>query len=272
MKGIKDVWLEMCQLSTRNELFSYWEKQQKRLLNTLNEDSSDYETTVRVLHLIAKTLNDKEQYPALYYLYSSSFVELENKLPASAMLNELKFEMGRGLHHNRRYPQAKRLFLALEKTDFDTSRFEEWIEQTLIASELGKRHKTQPKFFAILNILVFVGSFAVVAAFDDFFLTITLLIFFLGALEIWQHLYQIRAIRKENGEETDLKGLIKFLIPIFTTVLVLPTVLLFLKFRWSLNRDAIAILLSATYGIVSYFVLINMIMPRRIMRFFSRQL
>lgn len=187
------------------------------------------------------------------------------------MLNELKFEMGRGLHHNRRYPQAKRLFLALEKTDFDTSRFEEWIEQTLIASELGKGHKTQPKFFAILNALVVVGSFSFVVTFDDFFLTITFLLFFLGALDIWQHLYQIRAIRKENGEETDMKNLIKFLIPIFVIVLIVPTILLFLKFRWSLNRDAIAVVLCGAYGVFNYFVLINMIMPKRIMRFFSQE-
>ena len=64
-------------------------------------------------------------------MYKTGYLPIANKLTLSTDLNELKYELGRGLHHNRKYEYAKNLFNELTQTDFDTSRFQDFKSKNL---------------------------------------------------------------------------------------------------------------------------------------------
>lgn len=152
MNRIDKIWTDLKDLTTDTQVLSYWEHRQSRILESLITANSDFDTVTNIIHRLAKSLNGREKYSSVYYLYKSGYQSVENKLTQSEQLNELKFELGRGLHHNRKYDHSKRLFNELASTDFDTTRIEGWWNQTAFAS-------TRERLWLKTDVLPAIGQF-----------------------------------------------------------------------------------------------------------------
>ena len=134
MGKINKIEIDLNNLKTDVQVSNYWESNYDKILKGLNTIDSNFETITTIFHKLAKSLNNREKYSSIHYLYKTGYLPIENKLPESDSLNELKFELGRGLHHKREYDYSKKLFNELATTDFDISRIDGWMNQTVIAS------------------------------------------------------------------------------------------------------------------------------------------
>jgi hypothetical protein len=156
---------------------------------------------------------------------------MENKLSPSELLNELKYELGRGLHHNRKYDYSKRLFNELASTEFDTSRIDGWWDQTIFAS-------TRDKIWVKTDVLPALGRFAIMVAYiltaiktNEFLIATTVIIILFELYETWWYQYRVTNYLKEfegNPETVNIKKNIKkkILIELGVSLLFYPIYLL----------------------------------------------
>ena len=158
MSRIDKIWTDLQELTTDAQVLNYWENRQSRILENLKTANSDFDTITNVIHRIVKSLNDRENYSSVHYLYKAVYLPLENKLTQSDQLNEVKYELGRGLHHNRKYDHSKRLFNELASTDFDTTRINGWWNQTAFAS-------SRERVWFKTDVLPAIGRLAIMAAY-----------------------------------------------------------------------------------------------------------
>ena len=237
MNRVDKIWTDLKDLTTDAQVLNYWDNRQTRILETLKTTDSNFEMATNILHRLAKALNDREKYSAVYYLYKSGYQPLENKLTLSDQLNEVKYELGRGLHHNRKYDHSKRLFNELAYSDFDTSRIEGWWNQTAFAS-------TRDRIWIRTDILPAIGRFAIMVAYiliaiqtEEFLISTTAFIILFELYETWWYQYRVSSYLKEFEdlpEITDIKKNIKekILIELGISLLFYPIYLL--KQEWLL--------------------------------------
>ena len=197
MSRINNIWIDLKDLTTDAQVLSYWDKRQSRILENLKTTDSEFETAVKIILRLAKSLNDREKYSSIYYLYKTGYLPIENKLPQSDNLNELKYELGRGLHHNRKYEHSKRLFNELASTDFDISRIDDWWNQTAYAS-------IRDRIWIKTDILPIIGRFVVMAAYiltaiktNEFLISTTVFIIILELFESWWYLFRVKNYLRE---------------------------------------------------------------------------
>jgi hypothetical protein len=212
MSRINNIWNDLNDLTTDAQVLNYWDNRQTRILESMQTSDSEFEIATQVIHRLAKSLNDREKYSAVYYLYKTGFQPIESKLPASKTLNELRFELGRGLHHNRKYDHSKRLFNELATTDFDTSRIDGWWNQTAFAS-------TRDKIWFKTDVLPAIGRFIFMIAYiliavktKEFIISTTIFIILFEIYETWWYQYRTTQYLKEFEdlpETIDIKKTLK---------------------------------------------------------------
>lgn len=221
MTRINKIWSDLSDLDTDVQILGYWEKKQSRILGVVNDSGSDHELVIQVLLKLTNALNNKEQYSSVYYLYKKGYQPIEDRLKSSIELNELKYELGRGLHHNRKYSESKKLFNELASTGFDTSRLSDWWDQSAFAS-------TREKVWLKADIIPSIGSFMLWIAYvlvalktKEFVIATTVFIVLFELYEAWWYQYKIGSYlsefkgdsRMEKAKRKIKKGiLIEFLL------------------------------------------------------------
>ncbi len=197
MPRLNKIWTELHTLKTDAQVLSYWEHGQFRILEHLKTANSDIEIATKIIHRLAKTLNNKEKYSSVYYLYIEAFQPLEKQFNPSEELNELKYELGKGLHHNRKYIHSKRLFNELSASGFDTSRIDGWWNQSAYAS-------TRENIWVKTDLLPYLGSLAIIGAYiitalntNDFLITTTIFILLFELYQTWWNQYRVTNYLKE---------------------------------------------------------------------------
>ncbi len=137
-KKVDLLWIKIQELDSDAYLFSFWENRKDWIIKVVSSADSNFETVICILYRLSKLLNDKEEYASVYYLYKFGYLPIEMKLTNSTSLNELKFEFGRGLVHNRKYEHSKSLFNELHSINYDNDRISDWRRQSIIKSDLDK--------------------------------------------------------------------------------------------------------------------------------------
>jgi len=235
MSRIVKIWTDLNDLTTDAQVLGYWENRQSRILENLKTANSDFDTVTNIIHRLAKSLNDREKYSAVYYLYKAGFQPIENKLNQTDQLNEVKYELGRGLHHNRKYDHSKRLFNELASTDFDTSRIDGWWNQTAFAS-------TRERIWFKTDVLPAIGRIAIMIAYiliaiktEEFLISTTVFIVLFELYETWWYQYRVSSYLKEfegSTETEEIKKSIKKKIMIELGISLLFYPIYFLKQEW----------------------------------------
>lgn len=197
MSRIIKIWTDLEELTTDAQVLSYWENRQFRVLKNLKTADSDFNLVTNVIHRLAKSLNNKEKYSAVYYLYKTGYQSLESKLAQSDQLNEVKYEFGRGLHHNKKYNHSKKLFNELAANNFDTSRIDGWWNQTAFAStreRIWLKTDVFPKFgrLAITVAYIFIGVKT-----GEFLISTTVFIILFELYQAWWYQYKVSSFLKE---------------------------------------------------------------------------
>jgi len=232
-------------------------------LENLKTANSDFDTITNVIHRIVKSLNDRENYSSVHYLYKAVYLPLENKLTQSDQLNEVKYELGLGLHHNRKYDHSKRLFNELASTDFDTTRIDGWWNQTAFAS-------SRERVWFKTDVLPAIGRFAIMAAYiliaiksEEFLISTTVFIILYELYETWWYQYRVSSYLKEfegSAETLEIKKSIKKKIMIELGISFLFYPIYFLKQEWLLPL----VLIIAVYFQVFHFGLKYYYLPKLI--------
>ncbi len=263
MSRVEKIWTDLKDLTTDAQVLSYWDNRQSRILETLKTADSNFDTVSNILQRLAKSLNDREKYSAVYYLYKAGYQPIETKLKQSNELNEVKYELGRGLHHNRKYAHSKRLFNELANTDFDTSRIDGWWNQTAFAS-------TRDRIWFKTDVLPAIGRFAIMVAYiliaikaEEFLISTTVFIILFELYETWWYQYRVSSYLKEfegSVETVDIKNNIKKKIMIELGISILFYPIYFLKQEWLLPL----VLIIAVYFQVFHYGLNYYYLPKLI--------
>lgn len=263
MSRIDKIWTDLQELTTDAQVLNYWENRQSRILENLKTANSDFDTITNVIHRIVKSLNDRENYSSVHYLYKAVYLPLENKLTQSDQLNEVKYELGRGLHHNRKYDHSKRLFNELASTEFDTTRIDGWWNQTAFAS-------SRERVWFKTDVLPAIGRFAIMAAYiliaiksEEFLISTTVFIVLYELYETWWYQYRVSRYLKEfegSAEALEIKKSIKKKMMIELGISFLFYPIYFLKQEWLLPL----VLIIAVYFQVFHFGLNYYYLPKLI--------
>lgn len=224
-------------MKTDNQVLSYWENRQTIILENLKTAKSDFEIVIKIIHRLAKTLNDKEKYSSIFYLYKAGYQPVENKLTLSETLNELKYELGRGLHHNRKYEHSKKLFNELAATDFDTSKIDDWWNQTAFASIRDKIWIKTDVLPALVRFAIMITYILLVIKTNEFLITTTIFIILFELYETWWYQYRVTSYLREfegSFETNQIKKDIKRKIFIELGISLLFYPIYILKQEWLL--------------------------------------
>lgn len=209
MSKVIKIWTDLSVLTTDAEVLGYWENRQARVLESLKTANSEFETVVKIMYRLAKSLNNQEKYSSIYYLYQAGYQPIEGKLCQTNDLSELKYELGRGLHHNRKYEYSKRLFNELAAEGFDTSRFDAWWDQTSFASigdRLWIKTDVLPAFGRFILMMVYI---IMAVKTREFLISTTVFIIIFELYEAWWYQYRVSNYLKDFDDNPELKGIKK---------------------------------------------------------------
>ncbi len=239
-------------MTTDAQVLSYWENRQSRILENLKTVTSDYDRVTNIIHRLAKSLNEREKYSAVYYLYKAAYQPIEDKLNQTDQINEVKYELGRGLHHNRKYDHSKKLFNELADTEFDTGRIDAWWNQTAYAS-------IRERVWFKTEVLPVFGRFAITVAYlliviktEEFLISTTSFIILFELYETWWYQYRVSSYLKEfEGftETINIKKNIKKKIMIELGVSLLFYPIYFLKQEWLIP---LVLIIAAYFQVFHY--------------------
>ena len=232
-------------------------------MDALKSTDSNFETSIEVIHRLAKSFNNRERYSAVWYLYKFGFQPIENKLIQSKTLDELKYELGRGLHHNRKYKHSKRLFNELASNGFDTQRINDWWNQTAFASTREKIWIKTDLLPAIVRLVIIFVYILIVFKTKEFIFSTTLFIILVELYQAWWYQYRVSNYLKEFDKEpeiTEIKRNIKKKILIEFGISLLFYPIYFLKQEWLIPL----VLVVAAYFQVFHYGLNYIYLPRLI--------
>lgn len=263
MNRLNKIWTDLNNLTTDVQVLGYWENRQARIIDALKSTDSNFETSIEVIHRLAKSLNNRERYSVVWYLYKFGFQPIENKLIQSKTLDELKFELGRGLHHNRKYKHSKRLFNELASNGFDTQRINDWWNQTAFASTREKIWIKTDLLLAIVRLVIIFVYILIVFKTKEFIFSTTLFIILVELYQAWWYQYRVSNYLKEFDKEpeiTEIKRNIKKKIWIEFGISLLFYPIYFLKQEWLFPL----VLVIAAYFQVFHYGLNYIYLPRLI--------
>ncbi|MFY0675623.1 MAG: hypothetical protein JXQ87_19695 [Bacteroidia bacterium] len=158
MNQLIDIWYKVTSLDNDNQVVSFWQKNQSRIQNL--DYKNDLSKYIDILYKITKSLNKKGRFADVFYLFSSTYDNKDLNIKPSESLNNLKYELCYGLHHNRRYSSSKRLIDELDNANFDMTKIASFREQT----ELGHKRNLELKNLKIESLLFEWGIFVAFAA------------------------------------------------------------------------------------------------------------
>lgn len=206
MKEVDRIWKNLKELKTDAQVLYYWDKQQAKILETLKLSSLNLETEIKIIHRFAKAFNDREKYSSVYYLFKFGYLSLESKFIPSDELNELKFELGRGLHHNRKYDLSKQLFNELGSSNFDTSRIEGWWNQTVFSNTREKVWLQTDLLPSLGRLLLMITYVIFAIKMNEFIISTTVFIILYELYQTWWYLNKVTYYLKEFQElqETEI--------------------------------------------------------------------
>ena len=201
MTRIHKIWTDLEELATNAKVVDYWEKRQNIILETLKTTQSDFEKATIILLRIVSSLNEEEKKYSTYHLYMSGFISIEKDLPKSENLNELKFELAKGLLLNRQYEHSKRLFDDLATTSFDRERFEEMWFETVKKNSGTKNWLSLVVIPGILRLSFIFAYITFAILTSDFYFSTTIFILTLEIFDRWNHRKKIN--KSFNDYEND---------------------------------------------------------------------
>lgn len=233
MTEIDKLYIVFEGFSTDNETISYFEDNSKRIFNKLIQANSNPEKVVKILHQIALALNNREKYAGIYYLFLKGYKPICHYFTPSNLFNELKFELGKGLHHNMKYKFSMQLFNELAISEFDVSRIEPWWNQSVYKTSFEniwlKNLFRNFLFGLIFNLLI------VLVYFLDKSILILVPLITLALIEPFftKHYYSI--LLKENENYYKIKLLnkeinLKIMINVF--ILLIYIAVFFIEINW----------------------------------------
>lgn len=236
MNKLDQLWQEISVLETDNQVIGFWENRQARITKHLLRENTDFTSAILIIHRFAKALNRREKYSSIYFLYNTAYEPLENKFSSSPMLNELKFELAFGLHHNRKYHQAKKLFNELGSTNFDTSRIEDWWSQAILSS-YWEKNWVKIRLVPLVSRFILFAIYLLIAINTKAYLaSTTVFIVLFEVLEtVWYHFTVSLYLKdfEELEEIGTIKKKIRRLIWIEAIISVLFYPLYFIKPEWA---------------------------------------
>lgn len=201
MNRLEKISRDLKKLTSDAQIVGYWDRRQALILSHLNGENVNPAIALKVLYSLALSLNNKEKYSSIYHLYIQGYLSIHQNLPASKESNELKFELARGLHHNRKYNQAKLLFNELAAQGFDISRFEAWWDQSAFSS-IREKFWVKTDLLPSLVRLMLLGVYVFVAIKTEMFLTCTtIFIIFLEIYESWWYYFKVKTYLHEFSQE-----------------------------------------------------------------------
>jgi hypothetical protein len=197
MNKVTKIWTDLDDLKTDVQVSNYWEANHPQIIKQLKVADTDFDVIIKILYSISKSLNNREKYSSIYYLHQSIYLILEKKLYPSDLHNELKFELGRGLHHNLKYNQSKRLFNELAKDGFDIKRIDDWWDQSAFASTRD-RIWLKTDFLPALGHFLIALVFLFIAIKFEIFLFSTIIYIIISELyESWWYQYKFESYLSE---------------------------------------------------------------------------
>lgn len=197
------IWNDLEKIQSSAQLVHYWEERQKRILESLQKPA---EPAAAIIAKLAKALNDKEKYASVFYLFKAGYVPIADQLQGeSFLLQEAKFELARGLHHNRKYGEAKKLFNELAASGFELSRIHHWWDQSAFASRREKIWLKADVLPGILSFLMMFSYIIISIRTQLFFWPTTLFIIFYELFAAWRYHFKISLylVEYKNQPETD---------------------------------------------------------------------
>lgn len=197
MNKVTKIWTDLDDLKTDTQVSNYWEVNHSKIIKYLKVADSDLDVIIKILYKITKSLNNREKYSSIYYLYQSIYLILERKLCPSDLHNELKFELGRGLHHNLKYDQSKRLFNELAKDGFDIKRIDDWWDQSAFASIRDKIWLKKDFLPALGHFLIALIYLSIAIKFEIFLFSTIIYIIISELYESWWYQYKFESYLNE---------------------------------------------------------------------------
>ena len=137
MTRLQKIWNELSEMNSENQVLNFFEPRQNRIIDNLKtaETPEELELAGLIMHRFARAFNQREKYSSVYYLFISAYLNFADRITGKQEdINELKYELARGLHHNRKYKYSKQLFNELAAAGFDTKRIDDWWNQSAFAS------------------------------------------------------------------------------------------------------------------------------------------
>lgn len=201
MSSLQGIATNLQKYSSEKEISDYWERDSSRILKGLSKVKDEAFLVTQIMHLLARSLNKEEKYSSVYHLFLAGYLPLKDKLIPDESLDELKYELGKGLHHNRKYSEANKLFKELAASGFETTRFDNWWDQSAFA---GIRENVWIK----TDVLPFFGRMMIMAAylffafyFREFIISTIFLIVLFESYELWWYQFRVKVYLKDFAED-----------------------------------------------------------------------
>ncbi len=262
MNRLDNIWNDLQDKKTDIQVLNFWEERQKRILESLETVESNKKAPI--IYKLVKALNETERYSSVYYLYTNGYLSFEDKLNGNKeLLNELKYEFGRGLHHNRKYEHSKRLFNELAASGFDTNRIEDWWDQTAFASIRDKVWIKTDVLPAIIRFVLMIGYILIAIKTKEILISTTLFILLSEILDTWWYQFRVTKYLEEYGNNQEIGNIKrnikkKIIIELLISLLFYP--IYFLKQEWLIPL----IFILAVYFHVFHYGLNYYYLPRLI--------
>ena len=190
MSRIKSILEDLQGRGTPQQVRHYWEKRRSRIIAEFSKGDPD--TVSSVIRLLAGSMNEGEAYGMVYDLFISGYRPNEKRLKEGAAdLNETKFELARGLHHDRKYEHSRKLFNELIGAGRASKIPNEWLEQSAFGSareRLWIRTDLLPFLGQLILLITFMAS---VIKTGTFLIPAILLISIHEPFQAWRLKYKV---------------------------------------------------------------------------------
>ncbi|ASB50479.1 hypothetical protein [Alkalitalea saponilacus] len=262
MTRLSKIWSELSEMKFENQVLNFFETRQTRIIDILKtaETSEELELAGLIIHRFARAFNEREMYSSVYYLFISAYVNTADRITGKQEdINELKYELARGLHHNRKYKYSKQLFNELADTEFDTKRIDFWWNQSAFASTRDEIWIKTHILPSVTRFLLMIAYLTVVLWTKIFVISTIVFIGLFLFVELQWFLYKVNYYLKEFENNPDFE-LIKRKIKNKIVIQFGISILIFPIYYWGhdliyLTTFIIAIYLNVYhYGLELYYL------------------
>lgn len=200
MSRLEKIRKDLQEKGTSQQVRNYWQKRRSRIINELPQGEAD--TTSNVIQLLAKSMNEGESYGMVYDLFISGYQPNEERLKEGATdLDETKFELARGLHHDHKYKHSKRLFDELIASGKESRVPNEWLEQSAFASARERLWIRTDLIPFMIQCALLIAFMVIVTKSGSFLVSTVLLILIHEPFQAWRLKYKLDQYLKEYEAE-----------------------------------------------------------------------